>query len=247
MKKSLLIQGRFRPNCIAKYINRYYDFFDEIIISSYKHDYFNFLEDKKMKKLKIVYNDDVIDIDIDKNESYFNGQRIYFQAMTILNGLKQVTTEYTLKVRGDEFYSNLDKVDYNSNKFLTNNVLFSPNIKYHISDHLFGTNTNDLIKTIEKVIYNCVNKIYNCESNYIPETNIFEAHMDIINGDKTLDWKQIIEKYIDIIYIDDLEPFIITYNSINEVFQNVSEYYNSNEVKTNKERGMLTKPILNTK
>lgn len=245
MKKSLIIQGRFRPNCIAKYINRYYDFFDEIIISSYKHDYLTFLEDKKMKKLKIVYNDDVIDND--KNKSYYNGQRIYFQAMTMLNGLKQVTTEYTLKVRGDEFYSNLDKVDFNSNKFLTNNVLFSPNIKYHISDHLFGTNTNDLTKTVEKVIYNCVNKIYNWASNSIPETNIFEAYMDIINGDKTLVWKQIIEKYIDIIYIDDLEPFIIAYNSANKVYQNVSEYYNSSILTTNKGRGMFTKPILNTK
>ena len=56
-----------------------------------------------------------------------------------------------------------------------------------------------------------------------------------------------IEKYIDIIYIDDLEPLIITYNSINKIYQNVSEYYNSNEVKTNKGRGMLTKPILNAK
>ena len=71
--------------------------------------------------------------------------------------------------------------------------------------------------------------------------------MDIINGDKTLVWKQIIEKYIDIIYIDDLEPFIIAYNSANKVYQNVSEYYNSSILQTNKERGMLTKPILNTK
>lgn len=245
MKKSLLIQGRFRQNCIAKYINRYYDFFDEIIISSYKHDYLNFLEDKKMKKLKIVYNDDVVDDN--KNKSYFNVQHVYFQAMTMLNGLKQVTSEYTLKVRGDEFYNNLDKVDFNSDMFLTNNVFFSPNIKYHISDHLFGTNTNNLIKTIEKVIYNCVNHIYNYKSNSNPEINIFEAYIDIINGDKTLDWKQMIEKYIDIIYIDDLEPLIISYNSANKVYQNVSEYYNSNEVKTNKGRGMLTKPILNAK
>ena len=51
---SLIIQGNTLPECVDKYIDAYYDYFDEIVISSYKSEYLDLLNTRQLLKLNIV-------------------------------------------------------------------------------------------------------------------------------------------------------------------------------------------------
>lgn len=94
-------------------------------------------------------------------ENIYNNQNRYFQFKSTLEGLKQISAEYTIKVRSDEYYSNLtpavQKFLANPEKILTNNVFFRKTqyMPYHPSDHLIIAKTELLKKVYEKCISEC--------------------------------------------------------------------------------------------
>jgi len=81
---------------------------------------------------------------------YFNRQNIYFQSIGTLGGLNNITTEYAIKFRTDEYYSDIegfiDTVKSMPEKIITNNVLARKFSKYpyHISDHVIGGTTKNM-------------------------------------------------------------------------------------------------------
>lgn len=235
---ALIIQGNTLSECIDKYIEQYYDYFDEIIISSYKSDYLESVSHRNLSKLKILYNDTTI------SASYYNTSNMYLQAYTTLHGLKTTTCDFCVKVRGDEFYSNLNTIKWDYDKLNINNVFVSPNMKFQISDHMIGIARDTLIKVFSNIMINC---IYNEYVNHIPldspEQIICMEYFNIINADVSLSWQNILIKYINLIYMEDLEPFRIAFNGANEVYNTPIEYYNSRYVKYNYIRGYIKKPL----
>ena len=135
-KISILIQGKFHLNSLRT-INTYIDQF-EIVLSTY--DYPLYLED--YNSLKIVKNQ------IQIPDSTYNRQNIYFQCNTTLNGLLKCTKEFVLKLRTDEFYSNLNLINF-KDLIYSNNVFlrewdYSP---FHFSDHFIFCRKEILINS----------------------------------------------------------------------------------------------------
>jgi len=80
------------------------------------------------------------------NNSYIIENNIYNQMYNIYRVLNQVDTEYCIKHRTDEYYTDME--DYinimkTTDKLVVNNLFFR-GINYHISDHIFGCRTINL-------------------------------------------------------------------------------------------------------
>ncbi|MFT4967333.1 MAG: hypothetical protein ACI9CD_000334 [Candidatus Deianiraeaceae bacterium] len=138
---TLLIQGKMHHN-ILKMVEEYKDIFPNIIISTWKQERDEFAFPKN-----VIF----IEKELPEIHSQFNQVNSYYQISSTLNGLLHIKTKHTLKVRSDEFYSNLDKVvkQYDGRKMLCSNIFFCQITKknlFHISDHCFLAAT-DILKT----------------------------------------------------------------------------------------------------
>jgi hypothetical protein len=86
-----------------------------------------------------------------KQNKIINDQNVYLQVQSTLDGLKKCTSNYSIKVRADEYYLNWDdfisKMVENPDKIITNNVFFRKVERYpfHISDHIIGGLTENMV------------------------------------------------------------------------------------------------------
>jgi hypothetical protein len=119
-----------------------------------------------------------------------NAQNIYLQMYTTYNGVKSINTEYTIKTRTDEFYSDwgyfLSQMTDNPNKIICNNIFFRKDSrKLHISDHVLGGKTSLLTRITEKCLDNLVDKERIPNKNNMllwiaPETWITTSHLELV-------------------------------------------------------------------
>jgi len=88
----------------------------------------------------------------------YNVQNIACQCVSTLAGLQAMRTEYAIKVRSDEYYTDLSKfifaIKSNPSKLVTNNVFFryDHEAKAHPSDHVVGGTRDHLLKTYELLL-----------------------------------------------------------------------------------------------
>lgn len=74
---------------------------------------------------------------------------IYYQCCSSLNGMEHVLTDYAIKLRSDEYYSDLSPIInlFDKTKIVTNDIhssVFS-RFPFHISDHLMAGKTSNLL------------------------------------------------------------------------------------------------------
>ncbi len=222
---TILIQGklnRISVDNIPTYMQ-----YGNVIVSCYNDDY-----DIDHENFEIVRSKD-------DAYNFFNTENIYRQSLTTLAGLKKTKTTHTIKVRSDEKYTNLqpiiDKINDNPNKFITNNIWFTDieTEPFHPSDHLICAKTESLIKTFSLVILLCEQykgfpechlpgSLFNLFwLNHISvETMIFlsfiyshEYHLNLPTKNKE-DIRQIMNKYCDLVDIEDLGPYIFTQQGV---------------------------------
>jgi len=82
-------------------------------------------------------------------DGVYNEQNRYYQFLSTHLGLTACTTPYAIKIRSDEFYSDLtpfiEEVLEVNDKIVTNDVFFrNATIPYHPSDHLVGGDTKEM-------------------------------------------------------------------------------------------------------
>jgi len=101
-------------------------------------------------------------------------QNMHCQILSTLNGLRFTETDYVIKVRGDEYYSNLEyimnEIINNPKKIHCSPVFFRhwSTHKFCISDHIIAGTTDNLKLMFEKTKFYCKNNII-CD---IPEHGI---------------------------------------------------------------------------
>lgn len=82
-----------------------------------------------------------------ENDSY-NFQNIKYHLESTINGLKRVTTPFAVKVRGDEYFTDLRRfvasVYFHPTKLTVCNFFFRKSVLFHPSDHMFGGSTKTL-------------------------------------------------------------------------------------------------------
>lgn len=149
---TIILQGPTN-NKISKNINRgirkikEYCKFGNVILSTWKTN-----EIKPTKKYLSKNNIEIIESNEDLYKNMYRDANMNFQVASTLNALKKVRTKFAIKLRTDEFYSDLSefikKIENNPNKIVTNNVFFSKNDyePFHPSDHVIGGTTENMVK-----------------------------------------------------------------------------------------------------
>ena len=159
---SIIIQGPLNKRSIDT-IDNYLNY-GEVIISCWNNNDISKLN-KYKDKVKIVINnyDDVKDLQIKTNLKNPN----IFQNYTTLNGLEKAQGFFSIKLRSDESYLNLDNLVsklkalrdsknnfgiYNNHKIITSNIYFrfDKQAKFHPSDHIIAGQTSRMIDIFKR-------------------------------------------------------------------------------------------------
>ena len=135
---TVIIQGRLMQDSYDFYIENYKDC--PVIISTWVDNTIDF---KNIPENFIVL--------LSPYPYDFGAQNLNLQLISTLNALERVKTKYVIKVRGDEYYSNLqyvlNSIKVEPNKIHTSSIFFRAwqYAEYHISDHIIaGTLMNML-------------------------------------------------------------------------------------------------------
>lgn len=160
---TVLIQGPYRPRLQVLGGHKNYTTFGPVVISCYTDDDTSALdqEDGITVVKNPIPNDSEISIPcVHPYPMYPDMARItgYHQLYSTYNGLKNITTDYVVKTRSDEFYEDLNPF---INKFLENdNCIVCGSIylrawnaiTHHFGDHLFIVKTDVLKNATKKLL-----------------------------------------------------------------------------------------------
>jgi hypothetical protein len=161
-KITVIIQGPLHPNSLVSVRTLAKDF--NIIISTWKT---NTKDEKNLDKL--LENGEhvtVVSHNIESLEYINNDANRFYQFYGTLRGLLLVETEFAIKMRADEYYTDLiplaEAILANPDKMVSNEVFFrnpesieAENFIFHPSDHLFGGKTSLLKNALELCVEDC--------------------------------------------------------------------------------------------
>lgn len=134
MSISIVIQGPL--NCTSLGMIETYSKYGKVIVSHWDNDDLSMLECVDAPYERVASNHDI--------GIYWNASNIYRQVLTTHAGMKLVGTDFVIKVRSDEAYSDLSEVisrlRENPKRYVTNNIFFrSSGVgPFHPSDHLIA-------------------------------------------------------------------------------------------------------------
>ena len=117
-----------------------------------------YLEPIKRDNLQLFINPSPKQSKMDK---VYNKQNRYLQFLSTFKGLQRVPTKYSIKIRSDEYYSDLMPIMrmllQDENKLVTNDVFFRKisYLRYHPSDHIMAAKTDRLKRLMELLMYEC--------------------------------------------------------------------------------------------
>ena len=159
-------------------------------------------------------------------------QNINYQLVSTLNALKRVTTPLVIKIRGDEYYSNIESI-YNQikmeqNKIHTASIFFRAwqFAEYHISDHIIaGTKERVMImfKETKKNFdtgemniskWKLEGKFHRWITTEAPEERITKSYLNSIDPFRydIIDGVILMKEHFDILDITKLFPYKIKAN-----------------------------------
>ena len=193
---TILIQGRLNRDCYDFYAKNYNKY--NVVISTWSDTQFQIKNAPK--------NFTVLRINKPSNPGNQNSN---LQIQSTLNGLKYVNTKYVVKVRGDEYYSNIEDmirlVIKEENKIYTSPIYFRhpKDGLYHISDHLIVATKENMFKMFSDITYD----------NMVPiEVNLGVNFLKQVETDYNKEPLESMVKYFDIIDLNNHKPYMVTTN-----------------------------------
>lgn len=117
-----------------------------------------YVEQVNRSNLKIIVNPMPKQAKMDK---VYNSQNRYYQFLSTFKGLQWVQTPYVIKVRSDEYYTDLTPIMRllleNDDKLVTNDVFFRKieYLRYHVSDHIMCAKTHRMHQMFKEMLYDC--------------------------------------------------------------------------------------------
>ena len=153
-------------------------------------------------------------------------QNINYQILSTLNGLRFVETDYVIKIRGDEYYSNLEYIAYeiamNPDKLYSSPVFFRhwSFMKYHISDHIIAGTKENLKLMFDKTKLNIENElVYHIVDGkphrfWEPEINLTRSYLMAKEPERwdNVDGRKLMVDNFEILDIQKLHPYKIVAN-----------------------------------
>lgn len=225
MNLTLLIQGPLNKTSLDHLQN--YKKYGVVMLSYWKHDDISILKEYDLQDVILITNDEYHDQDKD-----FIDHRVK-QWQTTFNGLKHVDTEYVMKLRSDEYYTDfnpiIDMFLKDKNKMICSNVFFKKwnKYKFHISDHIMLCKTEFFLKglsylfdLIEKEIPQKYKMLhFSCEQVFASFflKGIYGESLDMLNlfNDNQ---KHLMEKHFDVVDVNLLGDYHIVWNSGGKYF-----------------------------
>ena len=163
---TVLIQGPFNPTSFlrwesflkyGKVLVSTWDIKPGTTVSLSGQDVFSnqIIKDEQAKGLRVVSRQ-IPDREAEHLQGIDKSSTFFWALNSIYNGLINIDTEYVIKVRSDEYYSNLtpliERFIQNDNKIVCGNIFVRREIPYHFGDHLFVCKTKDLRKAIKGLL-----------------------------------------------------------------------------------------------
>jgi hypothetical protein len=159
-------------------------------------------------------------------------QNLNYQLVSTLNALKRVTTSLVIKIRGDEYFSNLEsiyeKIKIEQNKIHTSPIFFRAwdFVEYHISDHIIaGTKERLMVmfrETKKNVDTGEMNvskwkldgKFHRWVTTHSPEERITKSYLNAIEPLRydVIDGRVLMKEHFDILDLKPLKPYRIKAN-----------------------------------
>jgi hypothetical protein len=153
-------------------------------------------------------------------------QNINYQILSTLNGLRFVETDYVIKIRGDEYFSNLEYIAYeiamNPTKIHCSPIFFRhwSFMKYHISDHIIAGTTDNVRLMFEKTKFNIENELVHHTVNgkphrfWEPEINLTRSYLMAKEPERwdVVDGRELMVDNFEILDIEKLHPYKIVAN-----------------------------------
>lgn len=159
-------------------------------------------------------------------------QNINYQLVSTLNALKRVTTPLVIKIRGDEYYSNIESI-YNQikmeqNKIHTASIFFRAwqFAEYHISDHIIAGTKERVMLMFKETKKNfdtgemniskwkLEGKFHRWITTEAPEERITKSYLNSIDPFRydIMDGVILMKEHFDILDITKLFPYKIKAN-----------------------------------
>jgi hypothetical protein len=201
---TVVIQGRVNPECIAHYASRYGP---SCIISTWEGDE---VDPMGMRIVRSVKPTD------------FGPQNSHLQIVSTLAGLRECSTEFVIKVRGDEYFSNLEYIVdelKRTPKILTLPIFFRPHdvLPFHPSDHLLAARKRQLM-----IMYKNALKRRNLKAwrwKEIPEQLLGVSYLEGAEGSRRLT-KEHMRAHFDILDLNKVKDYRVCWNGRGMVFYN---------------------------
>jgi hypothetical protein len=199
---TVVIQGRVDPECIAHYASRYGP---SCIVSTWEGDDVDPLGMRMVKSLK---------------PSDPGPQNSHFQLVSTLAGLRECRTGMVIKVRGDEYFSNLEYIVEEMKKtmkILTLPIFFRPHsvIPFHPSDHLLAGLRQRLLMMYRSALAHRGLRRW----NEIPEQLLGAAYLEAAEGTQCIT-KEHMLKHFDILDLERVKDYRISWNVAGRKFYN---------------------------
>ena len=210
---TILLQGKILQPTIDFYVENYPT--ANVVISTWIGSELNF------SNLPETYK--VVLSKLPPNSGF---QNINYQLISTLTGLKLVDTDYVIKIRGDEYFSNMEyvanEVAMNPKKIHCSPIFFRhwSFIPYHFSDHLIASTKDNLQLMFEKTKLNVDNLLIwyekdgKRESYWEPEINFTRSYLmakEPKRWDK-VDGRKLMVDNFEILDIQQLHPYKIVAN-----------------------------------
>lgn len=216
---TVIIQGRLLQESYDFYIKNYIDF--PVIISTWVDNTISF--HNLPQNFKVVYS---------PYPSEFGAQNLNLQLISTLAGLQMVKTNYVIKMRGDEYWSNPQYIEKCiksvPNKIWTSSVFFRAwqYSEYHASDHIIaGTleNVETMFSETKKIFNNgelnlskwkIDGKLHKWVITHSPEERITKAYLRAKSPEKfdRVDGRILMKEYFDILDNELIKPYKIKAN-----------------------------------
>ena len=173
---TILLQGKILQDSVDFLVKNYPH--TNVVISTW------FGTDVDFSNLPETYN-----VVLTKIPSEGGHQNINYQVLSTLKGLQFIKTDYVIKLRGDEYYSNLDYVAYevamNPTKIHCSPIFFRhwSFMEYHISDHIIAGTIENLKLMFESTKFNLDNGlVYHIRDGqkfefWEPEINLTRSYL----------------------------------------------------------------------
>jgi hypothetical protein len=142
--------------------------------------------------------------------------------VSTLAGLRECSTEFVIKVRGDEYFSNLEYIVDELNKtskLLTLPIFFRPHnvFPFHPSDHLIAGRKRQLLMMYKNALKRRNLKGWRWKE--IPEQLLGASYLEAAEGTRRLT-KEHMRAHFDILELDRMKDYRVSWNGRGKVFYN---------------------------